>query len=110
MEHCPCGYMEFIEMSNDNREPEDVRRRKLAYRAAHRGMKEMDVILGGYVARNISTMPLEDLDELERIISLPDTDLLNWATGRMKVPQEHDSPLLQAILAFTTKPEDYTQA
>ncbi|MGI9482197.1 MAG: succinate dehydrogenase assembly factor 2 [Hyphomicrobiales bacterium] len=95
-------------MNNDNRHADDVRRRKLAYRAAHRGMKEMDVILGGYVARNIDTMSAEELDVLEQIISLPDTDLLNWVTGREKVPDEHKSQLLEAILAYTTKPEDYT--
>ncbi|MGI9371944.1 MAG: succinate dehydrogenase assembly factor 2 [Hyphomicrobiales bacterium] len=84
------------------------RRRKLVFRANHRGMKEMDVVLGGYVKRHIDRMSSDDLEELERIIVIPDADLLAWLTKQQEVPEEHRSQLLDEILAFTTTPDNYT--
>ncbi len=86
-----------------------VRRRKIIFRANHRGMKEMDVVLGGYVARHIENMTPDELNELERIIALQDNDLLAWLTKREEVPEEHRSQMLSDILAFSARPEDYTQ-
>ena len=31
----------------------DIRRKRLLWRATHRGIKEMDLILGGFVTRNL---------------------------------------------------------
>ena len=95
-------------MNNNTGQKDDVRRRKLAFRAAHRGMKEMDLVLGGYVARNISDMSANELDDLEKIIALPDVDLLNWVTGKEPVPDQHKSPLLDAILTFSITPDYFT--
>lgn len=89
-------------------DPQDVRRKKLAYRAAHRGTKEMDLILGGYVAENIAAMSAADLDDLERIIDIPDADLDAWLTGKAPVPDDQKSDLLMSILAVTYTPGDYT--
>ena len=88
--------------------PLDVRRKKLAYRAAHRGTKEMDLIVGGYVARHIASMTPAELDDLERIIEIPDADLDAWLTGKAPLPEEQKSDLLMAILGVTYTPGDYT--
>ena len=66
-------------------EDKDLRKRKILYRSAHRGTKEMDLILGGYVARNIDNMTDAQLDEIEQIITLQDTDMLNWANGKTEI-------------------------
>ncbi len=89
-------------------EPSDVRRRRLAYRAAHRGTKEMDLVLGGYVQKFIRNMSAADLDELERIVTLPDNDLARWMTGEAVLPPEFDTKLMASILAFSYKPADYS--
>ena len=94
--------------TEDNTFLPDARRRKLAYRATHRGTKEMDLILGGYVSRHIAGMNETELDELEQIIALPDADLDAWATGKAKLPAEYDTKLMASILSFSYKPDDYT--
>jgi antitoxin CptB len=76
----------------------DTRRKRLLWRATHRGIKEMDLILGGFVARNLSSFSEGEIAELERIMDIPDQDMLTWATRQAAVPAEHASPLLARIL------------
>jgi antitoxin CptB len=81
-------------------QPIDVRRRRLLFRANHRGSHENDLLLGGYVVRHIDDMPDSEMDALEEIMELPDADLADWLTGRRPIPSHVDSPLLRAIRAF----------
>lgn len=81
----------------------DVRRRKIIFRAWHRGIREMDLILGQYVDAHIAQMTDLGLDELEHIMSFEDRDLLTWATGEIPVPADVDSPLFRDILDYRTR-------
>lgn len=56
----------------------DTRRRRAAYRATHRGTKEMDWILGRYATAVLPVLEAEALDRLERFLSLPDPELQQW--------------------------------
>jgi antitoxin CptB len=85
---------------SENHDSLDPRRKRLLWRASHRGLKEMDLILGGFAKSRIGNMTITDLEALEAIIELPDQELLTWATKVTPVPQEHASPLLLEMLAF----------
>ena len=78
----------------------EFRRKRLLWRATHRGIKEMDLILGGFVAANLEGLSAGDIAELERIMDIPDQDMLTWATKQEPIPPEHASPLLARILAY----------
>jgi antitoxin CptB len=60
--------------------PDDLetRRRRAAYRAAHRGTKEMDFVLGRYAQAHLSTMTGDELGVFERLLALPDPLLTQW--------------------------------
>lgn len=75
----------------------DTRRRRLLYRAHHRGTHENDLLLGGYVAGRIASMDAAELDALEEIMELPDPELADWLTGRRPIPDSVDTPMLRAI-------------
>ena len=75
----------------------DTRRRRLLYRATHRGTYENDILLGGFVQRHLDTMGESDLAALEALLELPDNDLADWLTGRSLIPAEVDTPLLRRI-------------
>ncbi len=79
----------------------DPRRKRLLFRARHRGTREADALIGGFVAETIASMNEEALRELERVLDLPDPDLLDWLAGRKPVPTENDGPILRAMLAWT---------
>lgn len=78
----------------------EARRKKLLWRATHRGIKEMDLLLGGYVRARVNEMTAADLDALEAIIGIPDQTLLAWATQQEAVPAGHASPMLRDVLNF----------
>lgn len=75
-----------------------IRRKRLLWRATHRGIKEMDLILGGFVTRHVADLDHVQLDELETIMDIPDQEMLTWATLQAPVPEEFASVLLQRIL------------
>ena len=77
----------------------DARRRRLVFRAQHRGTKETDILIGGFVARHIATLSDADVAALEDILELWDVDLADWLSGRRPIPPEHDTPLLRRIQA-----------
>lgn len=80
----------------------DLRRRRLLFRATHRGTKENDLMIGGYVATHLATLDHAAIDALEAVMDLPDTDLADWLTARRPIPPESDTPTLRAILEFVT--------
>jgi len=84
-------------MTDPDQPPRDARRRRLLYRATHRGTHETDLLVGGYVARRIDVLSAAEMDALEDVLELPDTDLADWLTSRLPIPPEADSPMLRAL-------------
>jgi antitoxin CptB len=80
----------------------DPRRKKIIFRAWHRGMREMDLIMGRFAEQRIDAMSDEELDTFELLIEAPDRDLLAWITGREPTPANYDTPVFQALKAFHT--------
>ncbi len=78
----------------------DERRRRLLYRAWHRGMREMDLIMGRFADATIGDLSEADLDAFERLTDVPDPDLYNWLTTDAAVPREHDTALMARLRAF----------
>jgi antitoxin CptB len=77
--------------------PLDNRRRRLIFRAQHRGTYENDLLIGDFVKSRIATMSDSELDEIEAVMEFPDAELADWLTGRKPIPPHADSPMLQRI-------------
>ncbi len=86
-------------MSTTNEQLENVRKR-LAWRASRRGIKEMDIVVGGFASARLPTMSPQELITFEVLLEIPDQQLLSWVTGQENVPQELRSPMLLDMLAF----------
>lgn len=78
----------------------DPRLKKILFRCWHRGMKEMDLLLGGFVDRKIDELDEDELRELEHLLTAHDQDLYAWMTGRKPLPDEWDGPLYRKIIVF----------
>ena len=78
----------------------DARIRRLKFRSWHRGIKEMDLILGHFADTVLETLSPAELDQYETLIEAEDTSLYNWVTGREATPEEFDTPLLTRIRTF----------
>ena len=78
----------------------DTRRRKLLFRSWHRGMREMDLILGSFADAKIDALTDAELDQYESLLEVPDTILLPWLTGEQPVSEREQSTILHQIIAF----------
>lgn len=78
----------------------DPRRRKILFRAWHRGMRETDLIMGRFADEAIADFSEAELDEFERLIEVLDRDLLSWVTGEAPVPENYDTELFRKLRAF----------
>jgi len=77
----------------------DARRRKLLFRSWHRGIREMDLILGGFADADIGSLTDAELHQYERLLEVQDADLLSWVTGQNPVPAAFDTPVFRKIMA-----------
>jgi antitoxin CptB len=80
----------------------DPLRRRILFRAWHRGMREMDLIMGQFCDAHIADLDKGELDEFERLIEVPDRDLLSWLTGEAGTPSNYDLPVFRKLKAFHT--------
>jgi antitoxin CptB len=80
----------------------DVRRKRLLFRCWHRGTREMDLILGRFADAEIATLADVELDELERLIEVPDPDLYAALTGDRPLVPHASGPLFARIRDFRT--------
>ncbi|MBI4276145.1 MAG: succinate dehydrogenase assembly factor 2 [Rhizobiales bacterium] len=78
----------------------DPRRRKLLFRAWHRGIREMDLVLGPFADACIADFNERDLDEFERLMIVPDHDLYGWVVGETAAPADYETALMQRLRAF----------
>jgi antitoxin CptB len=87
-------------------EPNELspRRRRLLFRARHRGTKETDLLIGGFVSDRIEAFSEQELDEVEEILELPDVDLTDWLSGRRPLPAELQSPMMLRLMEASSAP------
>ena len=78
----------------------DSRRKRLIFRADHRGTKEMDLLLGTFAKKYVPEFSEQELDEFEELLTHNDPDLYNWITGKEEAPDELSSCLV--FLKLTT--------
>ncbi len=75
----------------------DTRRRRILFRATHRGTQETDRLIGGYVSQRLSSFTEAELDDVEAVMDLPDVDLADWLMGRTAIPPGPHAALLHSM-------------
>ena len=56
----------------------EIFKKKLVYRAAYRGTKEMDILLSSFVNKNIDSFNKNQLIELDKFLNFEDEIILNF--------------------------------
>jgi antitoxin CptB len=78
----------------------DARRRRLLFRAWHRGMREVDLITGRFADAHIATLSEPDVDAFESLMDVPEPDLIAWIMGQAATPAEYDTALFRRMCDF----------
>lgn len=90
-------------MSGTPETDDDRRRKRLRFRAWHRGIKETDLILGPFADAFADTLEPQDLSDFEALLSVPDNDLHDWFTGREAPPTHFNAALIERIRAHALR-------
>ena len=94
--------MTSFPLADDTATDDEIRRKRIRIRAWRRGMRELDILIGGFVDARLDTLVSAELVELESLLDLPDAELLGWLAGVTPPPTARDTPLLRKIVAFHT--------
>ncbi|MPZ58687.1 MAG: succinate dehydrogenase assembly factor 2 [Rhizobiales bacterium] len=78
----------------------DEQRRRILFRSWHRGMREMDLIMGAFADAMIARLSAAELDDFERLMHAPDPELYVWIAGEVAPPAPYDCPLLHRLRDF----------
>lgn len=78
----------------------ETRKRRILFRAWHRGTREMDLILGRFADASVGGFDEFEIGLLETLMEVPDPDLYNWIVGAKPVPSGFDTPVLKQIRDF----------
>jgi len=76
----------------------DSIKKKIKYRAEYRGIKEMDLLLSGFVKKYIDIFNYEELVELDEILEKDDDIIFKWyssANDSKYIPENKVSKLLK---------------
>lgn len=77
----------------------DVRRKRLVFRSWHRGMREMDLLMGTFAEKHLADLTPDQLDQYERLLDLLDPDVYDWILGRTPHPDDVDAGLMALLQA-----------
>jgi antitoxin CptB len=78
----------------------DMRRRRASYRAAHRGTKEMDILMGRYAEAHLGVLDEDGIEHFERFLAVADPVLQGWILHASPVDDAEFSDLVRAIRTF----------
>lgn len=73
-------------MTSESRE---VRLKRLHMRSIRRGIKEMDIILGGFSQSALAGLSPAELDLYDVLLAENDHDLYQWVTGQQPTPTRY---------------------
>ena len=78
----------------------EILKKQIIYRSKHRGTKEMDILLGKFVEKNIAKLDEEDLINLNEIMSLDDELLHQWYFNNIDNNKIFNNEISQKLKKF----------
>ena len=79
----------------------DARRKRMLFRSWHRGMREMDMLLGKFAEQHLEGFSDIQLDRFEAILAEIDPDIYNWLSGREPIPDDLQNDVMEMLKKFT---------
>ena len=77
-----------------------IRRKRLAFRAWHRGTREADLLIGNFADAVLAELDDKGLDQFEALLECSDIDVYEWMTGKTAPPETYDHDLMKRLKEF----------
>ncbi len=78
----------------------DLLRKKLRFRAWHRGTKEADLIMGSFADMYLDQFDHDKLQQFETLLDAPDLDVYNWIARGERVPDIYRNDVIEMLREF----------
>ncbi|GAA4813413.1 succinate dehydrogenase assembly factor 2 [Sphingosinicella ginsenosidimutans] len=78
----------------------DARLKRLKFRAWHRGVREADMMVGGYYDRWHADWDDDQIAWFEALIEEQDVDIMAWAMGTAAVPARWQGEMMTRLQAL----------
>ena len=78
----------------------EILKKQIFYRSTHRSSKEMDILLGNFVKEYIDVFNIDDLKNLEQILSIEDEILYSWYFDKKKSDLIYDNKVSNLLKNF----------
>ncbi len=82
----------------------ETRRRKLQFRAARRGFRELDLYMQQFTEAHLGRFDGRQLDQFEVVLDIPDQHVFDWIMGRGRPADSQRSEVLDLLLSFRYSP------
>lgn len=81
-------------------EPLELLRKKLRFRAWHRGTREADLIMGSFADRFLGQFDIDMLHQFEALLDAPDLDVYDWIVRGGTVPEKYRNDIIEMLREF----------
>lgn len=75
----------------------DARLKRLKFRSEHRGVREADMMIGGFFARYHEGWSEAEMDWFEALLEEQDVDIMAWAMGTAAVPERWQGEMMNRL-------------
>jgi len=82
----------------------DTRLKRLRFRAWHRGVREADLLIGGFFDAHGAEWNDTEMALFEALLEEQDVDIMAWAIGTADAPERYQGTLLQALKTLNYVP------
>jgi antitoxin CptB len=82
----------------------ETRIKRLRFRAWHRGVKEADLMIGGFFDAHHAGWTDAEIDLFEALLEEQDVDIMAWAMGMQPVPSEYQGTIMAALKTLNYVP------
>jgi len=85
----------------------EARLKRLRFRASHRGVREADLLIGGFFDAHHGSWDTENCAVFAAMLEEQDVDIMAWALGSAVPPERYDGDLMLRLqnLDYLKRPD-----
>jgi|TARA_B110001454_G_C12667943_1_gene412403 antitoxin CptB len=84
----------------------EIFRKKLIFKSSHRGVKEMDILIGNFVLKFISLFDIKELICLDSLLDFEDDIIYKIIIGKLDIPDALNSRVTHLLIDYSNNKDN----